>query len=413
MKCVKPVYYWALYALLLLAVVACAGFIMRLMPLASVPGVNYEYLLHAHSHLAFLGWVYNALFAGLVWAFVPREEQLISKYNTLFWITQVITACMFIAFLTDGYQTPAIIALAGHTIVSYLFTLYFLNDSKKTATGLPGLLVKAALFCLFLSSLGPFAIPVIKNISMNPDHFKMAINFYLHFQYNGWFVFGVLAILVMQLPDDVRSNMLLKRGSALLLIGVIPTYFLSVQMVGLPGWMRMAAGLAGAVQLAGAILTGVNFYQTRSRCNSIFKHGLYPWALFGFAVFAVKSLFLMMSVSPEIYNMVFHSRNVMIAYLHWHFLGFITLMLFVAFGVNHWLPARNNVFRIGLALFLSGFLLQEIYLFAQAALAWFDVTILSLHLEILLLAALLLLAGTVLLMSSGMKQFQTAEESGG
>jgi hypothetical protein len=65
LETVKPVYYWVIFTLLLLAVVALAGFVMRLMPLVSIPGLNYEYLLHAHSHLAFLGWAYNALFAGL------------------------------------------------------------------------------------------------------------------------------------------------------------------------------------------------------------------------------------------------------------------------------------------------------------------------------------------------------------
>ena len=182
---------WVIYTLGLLVLVTLAGFILRLFPFGVLSGINYENLVHAHSHLAFLGWAYNALFLGLVWTFIPKEGNLLSKYHTLFWITQVATLSMFVAFLLDGYQAPAIIALTLHTVTAYVFIVYFLKDSKtQPVVTLADWMMKGAFACLFISTLGPFAIPIIQTQSMNADHIKMAVNFYLHFQYNGWFVFG-------------------------------------------------------------------------------------------------------------------------------------------------------------------------------------------------------------------------------
>ncbi len=407
---IKAVNYWVTYSLLLLVVVALAGFMMRLLPLVPIPILNYQNLLHAHSHLAFLGWVYNALYAGLVWAFIPPEKQLFSKYNTLFWITQVITIGMFTAFITDGYHTPAVVTLSAHTLVSYVFMIYFLRDSKNTTAGLAGLMMKAALFCLFLSSLGPLAIPVITANAMNADYIKLAINFYLHFQYNGWFVFGILALIIKLLPESSPGNKLMVWGCAFLLIGVFPSYFLSVQWVGLPIWIRWIAGLAGTVQFIGAFIFGWRLLGSLSQWRNFFTPVLDNVLLFGVMVFVIKYLLLMLSIFPEMYEMVFQSRNIMIAYLHWHFLGFVTLTLLTLFGSKGYLPLNTSLFRTGMAIFIAGFLLQETYLFTYQKLVWLGVSLPEVHFETLLLASILLLAGTAVILSEGIRSFHKSDK---
>lgn len=402
----RPIFYWVIYTLALLVIVTSAGFIMRLVPYALVRGLNYEYLLHAHSHLAFLGWVYNALFIGLIWTFIPNHSKILSKYNTLFWITQAVTFCMFIVFLYDGYQSPAIATLALHTVMTYMFIIYFLHDSKKNAGSLPGWMMKCALFCLFISSLGPFAIPVIKTYSMNIDHIKLAVNFYLHFQYNGWFVFGLLAIIIKCLPDKVIEEPLFRRGSVLLFIAVFPVYFLSIQWVGLPPWLSRLAGLAGMLQFIGVLSVCWVLLRRQDQWKHLFKHGLYKWLLLGFAIFVIKCFFQMLSVFPVIYEMVFHSRNVMIAYLHWHFLGFITLSILILFGKEGWLTSNGNLLHSGLVIFISGFLIQEIYLFTQGVLSRFGIILIELHLEILLLASVLLLTGASIFLLTAIRRLK-------
>jgi len=378
--------------------VTVGGFVMRLMPFGAVAGVNFDYLLHAHSHLAFLGWVYNALFIGLVWTLIPNDRRTLAKYNTLFWITQAVTACMVIAFLFYGYQSFAIASLVLHTVMTYVFILYFLKDNN--ADNLPGWLLKCALFCLFISSLGPFAIPVIKVYSMNAEHIRLAVNFYLHFQYNGWFVFGLLAIIFKCLPESMIKEPIFRWASLLLVIGLVPAYFLSIQWVGLPTGLSLVTGLGGVLQFIGASLIFWVLLQRRGQLKGSFKFGLYKWLLLALAIFWIKCLFLMLSVYPEIYEMVFHSRNVMIAYLHWHFLGFVTLSILIFIGREGWLSYQGSWFNSALMIFFSGFLIQEIYLFAQGVLGRVGIIVTAMQLEVLLLASVLLLTGVGLVLVS-------------
>lgn len=113
----------------------------------------------------------------------------------------------------------------------------------------------------------------------------------------------------------------------------------------------------------------------------------------------------MLSVFPVIYEMVFHSRNVMIAYLHWHFLGFITLSILTVFGREGWLSSNGSLFHSGLVIFISGFLIQEIYLFTQGVLSRLGMILIEMQLEILLLAAILLLTGAGLLLFTAIRRF--------
>ena len=399
--------HWVTYTIGLLVITSLAGFIMRLMPLVPVPSLNFEYLLHGHSHLAFLAWVYNALFIGLFYAFLSKQTNLLRKYQTLFWITQISTVGMFIAFILDGYQLPAITMLAIHTFMTYLFVIYFLIDSKGTTPALSGNILKWAFTWLFISSLGPMAIPIIQNTTANASHMKLAVNFYLHFQYNGWFVFGILAIIVKNLPETVRNRSLFYICYLLLLISIIPAYFFSIQWISLQPWLYWMAGVAGLVQFLGVSGIGWILYLNRQQWNSSFGKGLSKWILLAWVIFMLKCLFQALSVIPVIYQMVFHSRNVMIAYLHWHFLGFVSLSLIVILARK--IPNPGRLFTGGLALFFFGFLIQELYLFAQGILSRFGIIFMDRQFEILLLSALMLFLGSVSIFAVGVKRIKQSQ----
>ncbi len=386
---------WLLFSLSMLVVVALCGLIMRTLPMVSFGGLNYEFLLHAHSHLAFLGWIYNALFAGIIRCFIPTDDQkTLSKYNTLFWITQAVTVWMFVAFLVDGYHTPAIIGLSIHTLLTYVFIAYLFSDTRRGQSGLSIFLLRIALITLLLSTLGPLAIPIIKANSINPDYIKLAVNYYLHFQYNGWFVFGVLAIVFKQLPTSLTTNRTLAIG-VWLLLGIIPTYFLSIQWIGLWGWIKVLSTVAATVQFIGAVLIGYQFFHFKEQWQNRFGEGIGHWLLFGFSVLVVKCLFLLLSAAPVVYEWVFHNRNIMIAYLHWHFLGFVTLEILVLFGSANWLDPYLRLYRWGFRIFVFGFIIQETYLFAQPVLARLGISLAEIHLELLWFASMLLFVGTV------------------
>jgi len=83
-------------------VVALLGVIMRSVML----GFNlmpYDHLLHTHSHIAFLGWVYPSLFVLLVNRFLSAEAVERYRFKLQYILTHVLILAMLIAFLLQGY----------------------------------------------------------------------------------------------------------------------------------------------------------------------------------------------------------------------------------------------------------------------------------------------------------------------
>ncbi|MEP1487770.1 MAG: hypothetical protein ABJK28_05040 [Algibacter sp.] len=65
-------------------IAALIGVVLRYAFIGTI-NFNYRFLIHAHSHVAMLGWVYLMLFVLIVHYFVPEKKPI---YNKLFWLTQ-------------------------------------------------------------------------------------------------------------------------------------------------------------------------------------------------------------------------------------------------------------------------------------------------------------------------------------
>lgn len=87
-------------------VVTVLGVFMRLFQVVDVP-FDYKNILHAHSHVALLGWVYIAL-TSLIFKLFLSEKQIRKKYKLLFWSTQISIIGMLIAFPITGYALGSI-----------------------------------------------------------------------------------------------------------------------------------------------------------------------------------------------------------------------------------------------------------------------------------------------------------------
>lgn len=55
-------------ALIYFLIIAILGVVMRLFPIIQI-SANYKFLVHTHSHVALLGWVYTAL-TTLIYLFI-------------------------------------------------------------------------------------------------------------------------------------------------------------------------------------------------------------------------------------------------------------------------------------------------------------------------------------------------------
>nr|HMT12294.1 hypothetical protein [Ignavibacteria bacterium] len=141
--------------------VAAIGTWLRYMFVSPVQFPIFENLLHAHSHFAILGWLYNALYIAIVYLFV-KEPAKQKKYNILFWITQVSIAGMLVSFTLQGYAAYSIAFSTLHIFCSYVFIYFVLKDISNIKNETVSLkFIYGGLFFLFLSSLGPWGLVAV------------------------------------------------------------------------------------------------------------------------------------------------------------------------------------------------------------------------------------------------------------
>src|SRR5699024_5200931 len=77
-------------------VAALLGLFMRYVYVGTINiPFKYSYLIHAHSHIAILGWVYLSLYSLFISGFLPTWYR---KYKRLFWITQISIVVMLFSF---------------------------------------------------------------------------------------------------------------------------------------------------------------------------------------------------------------------------------------------------------------------------------------------------------------------------
>lgn len=189
---------WVKFSLFYLLSIALLGSLMRLGFITGAFAENYKHILHAHSHIAFLGWVYPVLFLALTNNFLKPAAIEKGKYHLQFIITQFIIGGMFIAFLCQGYGVFSIILSTIFQLMTYWFTFRFLADLKKEQGNnfsIPARFARVALWSLFISSFGTWGLAVINARGLGKTGlYNMAIYFYLHFQYNGWFSFSIISL---------------------------------------------------------------------------------------------------------------------------------------------------------------------------------------------------------------------------
>lgn len=89
-----------------LIVVAALGALLRWQSVWPMTGVNYSHWLHAHSHTAFLGWVFNAFLALPLRRFVVPEAG--HAFCRLFLLMQVAVLVMLFAYPIEGYGAVSI-----------------------------------------------------------------------------------------------------------------------------------------------------------------------------------------------------------------------------------------------------------------------------------------------------------------
>ena len=197
-------------AFLYFCIAAFLGVFLRLFFVTPI-GANFRYVVHAHSHIALLGWVYLALITLIYRLYIPPGTKTI-LYKRIFQFTQITLIGMLCTFPFTGYALWSIIFSTLFLFSSYITAWYFFKNvdavNKQTFSFK---CIRAALWYKLISSVGPWAVGgVMATLGKTSIWYKLSIYFYLHFQYNAWFILALCGILFYFLE---KNGPLKDRGS--------------------------------------------------------------------------------------------------------------------------------------------------------------------------------------------------------
>lgn len=347
---------------------AILGTLMRYIYLWEVPFLDYKNILHAHSHIAMLGWGFTALAGGFVFIVLPNE--IISKvYKNAFWVNLIAGLGMFFAFLYQGHGAVSIAFSTLHLLVAYYFAWHFLRDLRILPSTNAVKFAKWAVYWMVISTLGLWAIAPVSALfgKLHPLYFS-SIQFFLHFQFNGWFTYGVLALLFKCSEDKGQAIQLPKGTFGILQLSLLLTYALSITW-STPENILFYLNSAGVILqiiafllLAKGYSKSVDFFLTEDRLSG--------WLLrLGLLSLAFKIVVQGAVALPFIAKISYTIRNFVIGFIHLSMLGAFSLSVIALLLSRGFLP-KSTLATTGYRLLALGFLLTEAILFIQGILLW-------------------------------------------
>lgn len=398
---------WFNIALLNFAIAAVIGCVLRAIYIWEIPGVRFKPLLNAHSHVAMLGWAFIAM---VVFMLQDETEKGPSRLSKIFlWIAQAAVVGMVLGFPVQSYGTFTVTVSVLHMLASYALGVLVW---KATGTWRPNgsrLLTRLAVVLMFVSTIGVWAMwPIISNGGFGTELYYWSIQFYLHFQLNGWFWFGALALWSRWAETHGARHVLDRFTIRLWLSSVLLTFALAIAwsehhwIVYLVNSVGVVLQLWAGWRTAKAIL--------KAQRMLLDKAPLWAWRCVTYSLVGMGLKVVMQAAVaiPEVAIMAFTVRNFVIGFIHLNTLGAISMMLFAMALVRGWFVSTSRVARIGLSFFTAGLLLTEGVLFLQGLLFWIGWGMIPGYYWIIFGISILLPIGIVVLLAHSWKRRRQA-----
>ncbi|WP_299390320.1 hypothetical protein [uncultured Gelidibacter sp.] len=371
-------------------IAALMGLLLRYQFVQPLP-INFRYLTHAHSHVAMLGWVYLMLYLLIVHYFIPDKKPI---YKRLFWATQIAVIGMMVCFPFTGYAAISITFSCLHIFCSYYFVRLAWKHHKVTSMPVRYLL-KSSLMFMVLSTIGVWCLgPAVVTLGQASAFYQIAIQFFLHFQFNGWFMLAVLAVFVNQF--NLGDTRLFKRFFNTLITATILTFALPISWFAYhPIWL-IINGLGVMLQL----LSGYYFLLfLKPHWTEFWTRISKPTkALYGLALlsFILKIILQTASLIPQVAEMAYQYRNFVIGFIHLMMLGVISGFLFAVLVQKFPKSDTSISLNFGIYTFILGFVSTEVLLMLQGIYYFLDLGMLPHYYLILLLCSILLPVGILM-----------------
>jgi len=316
---------------------------------SSLVPINFKFFLHAHSHVMLLGFLFNAILVYIWTNFTKEMDRVSYRYYIAM---QVSMAFMVVAFMFQGYAVFSILFSTLHLWISYILLIRLWNrlEGKKEII----LLVKTGIIFHFISSLGPYALGPLMVLELkNSPWYQQAVFFYLHFQFLGVYFIWLVALLAQRLNFKLNKKMVIGISASLVFL-----YAHSLDY-SFDHWTIQFFGGLGSVLLFVLLLKFRSSFISQS---SSLKY-VYHTALV-VAVINVAGTF------PWIADLVIHNRFILIAWLHFLFLG-----LYVPFI---WVYADKKIpISLWIVYLLSFVITEFVLVFPELYSNWIPITVMD------------------------------------
>jgi len=376
---------WAIVNFIVLTAV---GLLLRIIQVYGLPFVDYQFLLHAHSHFAFAGWMFFAIAILITHTLFGNEYPTACKY--VLGLTLVSAYGMLFSFALQGYRPVPIFFSTLFVIATYWFTylVFRCRALKYQVNRVACLLIRGALIFVCLSSIGPFALGPIEASGMNKMAiFQDAIYLYLHFQMNGFMFLGVLGIFAA----SSVTTALTRAGSVrlnLFIWSALPLYFIFTLWDNPNAWIRSLACLGAGLNLLCWLALCISFRKNSRQFSFLAKAA--------FIAATLKIVFQALVCFPPVGQWAFLDRNLIIGYIHLLTLGIIMPLILDQFVKKGFLKTGHLLNRINGA-YLAATIVYLILLFIQPLLSLYGIGIPAYPLLLLILCFLFLPVGLLLL----------------
>jgi hypothetical protein len=312
---------------------------------------------------------------------------------------------MLFTFPFTGYAAGSIAFSTASIFVSYVFAGLVLKELlRRKQWTVEKKWITAAMLCNILSSIGTFVLAyLMMTKNLRQDWYFGSVYFFLHFQYNGFFLFSIGGMLMhflskyMSVADTITANYFFNS----LVIALVPAWFLSLMWMRIPQWMYYSAVAGALVQLAALWF----FIKLIMRQKNNFNTQVIPlvkwfWLVVGTA-FAIKILMQVFSAVPQLNVFAFGLRPIVIGFLHLVLLVFVSVFL-MGYLFQQGFLTLHRATKTAAWFFLIGVLLNEVVLMIQGIAAISYATIPYAN-YLLLFTALLMLMSLLVVFASNFK----------
>lgn len=326
--------------LLFFCLAAGIGLFLRWQFIDPTPGIRYPWWVHSHSHVMFLGWVFNVLYLSFTERHLSQKDH--PQFLKYFFLLQVLVFAMMISFPLQGYGLYSITFSTLHTLVTAVAIVVFFKKVRgRPETSL--WFAKTAWIFFLISTAGPFALGYLMGNGMgNTVWYDLSIYYYLHFQYNGFFFFGVLSLFYQLLErHKIRFDIsIAKKFGLLMAVACVPAYVLSA-LFAQPGIAFNLIGAAAALlQFHAFYLFAGELRLLQQEIGAKFKSSAYALFSIVLVLWLAKLVLQFLSAHPDVAELAIALRPVTIAYLHLVLLGVISTALLAWYMQRGFLASR-------------------------------------------------------------------------